>query len=252
MNTYKPDAWEDRNLVELYESIGWTPNRMNLINYILEKNPESLLEVACLDGCYIRKLREKGFEGNYVGIDITKSHIEKAVNRTNLKRGPLRDALQQLWRMGSLLLIRIHPLMKMFIFAGNYVGIDITESHIRKAANRTNPSEDFRIGDARNLEFKDNSFDMVTISDVIQHLPSAKVPLSEACRVARDFVFVSIYGTHDKTYTHHTKRSLNTSYNKEHFLKFISDGWHSVQFEVFDLPSKGKTRPLFHFKLERL
>jgi len=49
-----------------------------ILSLILEQNPESILDIACCTGHYVRKLRESGWSGEYTGVDITRNFIEKA------------------------------------------------------------------------------------------------------------------------------------------------------------------------------
>src|SRR5262249_18072716 len=70
-------------------------------------------------------------------------------------------------------------------------GIDFCEPMIRKARQRY-PEIDFRQGDAQALEFADQSFDIVTMSFGLMHLPQPDAGVREARRVLRPggrFVF---------------------------------------------------------------
>ena len=75
---YDDKAWEDHKLVELYRRVGWTPNRIHTLQWIVNLRPAIMLEIGCLDGCNIRKLRELGYNGKYVGLDITQAHLKEA------------------------------------------------------------------------------------------------------------------------------------------------------------------------------
>ncbi|MGD0275855.1 MAG: class I SAM-dependent methyltransferase [Syntrophales bacterium] len=67
---------------------------------------------------------------------------------------------------------------------GSVVGVDIDEPAIAHAQN-TYQKENLRfcIGDALNLEFSDNTFDVVVCSQVYEHVPDAKKMMGEIFRV---------------------------------------------------------------------
>lgn len=67
---------------------------------------------------------------------------------------------------------------------GSVVGVDIDESAIIHARN-TYPKAnlEFRMGDALNLEFADNSFEVVVCSQVYEHVPNAHRMMAEIFRV---------------------------------------------------------------------
>lgn len=69
-------------------------------------------------------------------------------------------------------------------FIDNYKGIDFSEEMIKEASKKY-PSKSFKLGDARNLPFKDNSFDNVVALRLILHLKDWKKVLSEMRRVCK-------------------------------------------------------------------
>jgi len=67
-------------------------------------------------------------------------------------------------------------------------GIDLTEravSHTLKRLNVFDLQSDVRVGDAENLEFQDDSFDMVYSWGVIHHSPDTPRAISEILRVLK-------------------------------------------------------------------
>lgn len=78
MSEYKPEAWEARKLEQLYEDVGWSKNRQHTIQLLSDFSENDILDIGCLDGAYIAKLRENGYSGRYHGVDITTRHIEVA------------------------------------------------------------------------------------------------------------------------------------------------------------------------------
>lgn len=55
-------------------------------------------------------------------------------------------------------------------------------------------------GDAENLPFEDNSFDVVMCIDTLEHLEHPRKAVSELLRVSRDRVIIQITSTEDSTY----------------------------------------------------
>ncbi|HEX55170.1 MAG: hypothetical protein DRO95_00165 [Candidatus Altiarchaeales archaeon] len=73
----------------------------------------------------------------------------------------------------------------------NCYGVDISIKQLKRARNTRNTI--FLVGDAENLPFKDNIFDITICMDVIQYLESYNTLLDEMYRVTRDggLIFVS-------------------------------------------------------------
>lgn len=92
MTTYDPEAWN--RCPEAYGGEGgWDePYRHNLVAWILEAKPTSLLDIGCLDGALIRHLRACGFAGDYLGVDITAAFVERARRLSPEEEFTLGDA----------------------------------------------------------------------------------------------------------------------------------------------------------------
>ncbi|MFH1401390.1 MAG: class I SAM-dependent methyltransferase [Parcubacteria group bacterium] len=78
-----------------------------------------------------------------------------------------------------------------------YSGVDISENLI-KIAKEIYPSVDFRVADALNLPFSDDSFDKIAAIAVLHHMPSEETRikfLKEAKRVLRPggFLFITVW-----------------------------------------------------------
>ncbi len=69
-------------------------------------------------------------------------------------------------------------------FAAPYIGIDLSEKAIAKA-KADFPESEWRVADACALPFDNCSFDIVTFSSVLHHIPDFGVALSEANRVLK-------------------------------------------------------------------
>jgi len=137
-------------------------------------------------------------------------------------------------------------------YTKKYLGIDVTNKYVEDCRKKL-PNEEFKQGDARQLEIEDRSFDLVLFSDVIQHLDSHQQALSEACRVSSKYVILSTYGTPESTFTTHSAKFLNTYFSKEDFEKLFPPDFKILLFA--DLPhptTKHRSKKIFHYVLERI
>ncbi len=79
---------------------------------------------------------------------------------------------------------------------GTVIGIDSSEDIITKALEGVSPSGEkncsFKVGDAYNLDFGDNSFDIVHAHQLLQHLQDPIAALREMHRVVRPGGIVAI------------------------------------------------------------
>jgi ubiquinone/menaquinone biosynthesis C-methylase UbiE len=67
----------------------------------------------------------------------------------------------------------------------NYIGVDIAEKSIECAKHRDVPGAKFQVGSAHELDFSDESFDAVTLVEVIEHMPDQAHAIREATRVLK-------------------------------------------------------------------
>ena len=69
------------------------------------------------------------------------------------------------------------------------VGVDISKSDIKKAKEKLKgnnfSSDKASVADAKNLPFEENSFDMVLLSDILEHVSKPESVAKEAYRVVR-------------------------------------------------------------------
>ncbi len=103
---------------------------------------------------------------------------------------------------------------------GEYTGIDITPAFIEECKKKF-PDEKFQIGDARQLPFADNSFDVVMCTGVLMHLDQPWKALAEAERVAKNKVIISAYGSSDTTFSTDRGDFLNTWFSRRDMEKRI-------------------------------
>ena len=119
---------------------------------------------------------------NASSIEFFKSYKRHSYSMVNVKKGNCvldlgcgagDDALALAQIVGS---------------TGRVVGIDNSETMIAEAKKRAEGfggHVEFRLGDAHNLDFADNTFDGCRADRVFQHLEEPKQALSEMIRVAR-------------------------------------------------------------------
>ncbi len=70
------------------------------------------------------------------------------------------------------------------VAAPNYVGIDLSDVAIR-IAKQLHPQSDWKIGDATDLPFENDSFSAIAFSSVLHHIPNRTVAMQEAYRVLK-------------------------------------------------------------------
>lgn len=70
-------------------------------------------------------------------------------------------------------------------------GVDSLNEAI-ELGNRTNPDLKLRKGDIYNLNYKDNSFDVVLCTEVLEHLTDPKKALAELKRVTKRYLILSV------------------------------------------------------------
>ena len=73
----------------------------------------------------------------------------------------------------------------------NIIGIDISNNALAMAKKKC-PDVDLRIGNATELQFEDESFDLVICSEVLEHIKTPEVTLSELCRVSANNILLSV------------------------------------------------------------
>lgn len=72
-----------------------------------------------------------------------------------------------------------------------YLGIDYSKTAI-EIGKRLYPELDLKTGDIYKLEFKDNSFDLVICSEVLEHLENPLKALKELIRVSGKYILLSV------------------------------------------------------------
>lgn len=93
----------------------------------------------------------------------------------------------------------LRSLDKKINFNFNYWGIDQTEYYIERAKEafdlkvNENPKRiktNFSVGEIYNLEMNDSSAEIVICNNVLLHLPSIEIPLSELIRISKKYIVI--------------------------------------------------------------
>jgi ubiquinone/menaquinone biosynthesis C-methylase UbiE len=71
-------------------------------------------------------------------------------------------------------------------------GIDSSEPMLQAAARRLGPGAKLSLGQANELGFADNSFDIVALITVLEFLPDPAGALKEAARVSRGKIYIGV------------------------------------------------------------
>jgi len=134
-------------------------------------------------------------------------------------------------------------------YKGHYTGADITPKLVAQAT-KEQPRETFIEADARDLPFKDGSFELAMSSEVLMHLPEIDNAMSELFRLAKKDVLISCYGTsgHEVIKDVDEENGFN---NYQYPMKEIEDrapaGWELRKFRVFPR----RVWPFFHYWFRR-
>ena len=155
----------------------------------------------------------------------------------------------------------------------NLHGIDLSENAIKLCKSRGLPNVSLMNGEK--MEFKDNSFDVIIISDVLEHIKNDSAALEESLRVLRPsgklIVFVPafdfLWSAHDEVLAHHRRYSakkLNEKLKSAGFLIKRTSYWNFFLFiptfmlKILSKFSKKSTdqlhrsNPIINFFLARL
>jgi len=92
-------------------------------------------------------------------------------------------------------------------------GIDLSENAIKLCKSRGLPN--VSLMDGEKMKFKDNSFDVIIVSDVLEHIKDDSAALSESFRILKPsgklIVFVPafdfLWSCHDEVLAHHRRYS---------------------------------------------
>ncbi|MBU0511631.1 MAG: class I SAM-dependent methyltransferase [Chloroflexi bacterium] len=135
-------------------------------------------------------------------------------------------------------------------YAVNVFGIDFDPGQV-KIARQMHPENNhlsFRVGDASNLDFEDESFDLVLSQDVFHHVPAWDAAVQEVARVLRphgyfiwlDFTYPRIikqvFRSFVKSYGLYTWDDIRLEFNRhgleQHFYEQLTNGIFSYHHVV--------------------
>ncbi|NCN39637.1 class I SAM-dependent methyltransferase [bacterium] len=105
----------------------------------------------------------------------------------------------------------------------SYKGVDNSVKFIEACKNLF-PEYPFEVQDANQLNEPDNSFDLVILQDVLEHLSGYEQAIDEACRVAKSRVlicmWIPLHDGEDKT-ADMGDGGYRSEYNSKKFMKYI-------------------------------
>ena len=174
----EPSSWVNQPVSSWSKFVWDYKYRQNLVTLIMQYSMGgAVLDIGCLQGQYIQKLRSVGFKGVYKGVDISPDFIE--------------------------------------------------------VCKKYNPAEQFEVGDVHEIKEKNETWDMVVCSHVLDHLYYLERPLWEIFRVSKRIVVLSImYATHD-TEVHHDHDFINHFYSLADIFGTIPGGWKPIKSNTF-------------------
>jgi SAM-dependent methyltransferase len=120
-----------------------------------------------------------------------------------------------------------------------YRGIDVSPGFV-EACRDLFPEGDFREGNAMQLSAADNSYDVVNLSNVIEHTPGYEIPIKEAMRVARRRVIITMWrpliiGKPDRR---QVPEKGSNDYNRDIFLHYLSSFNVPIEYTVRSHPKR--------------
>lgn len=134
-----------------------------------------------------------------------------------------------------------------------YEGSDYSAAMIAEA-RKYYPDQRFSVQDATQLTFKDDSFDIVMLAGVIEHIPAFEKALQEAARVARQYVIIHrcpLISGENNLYTIGAQYNIKTprTYFSQIILEKIMTQNHYSLVEDFNVyPNKSDIRILLFRK----
>ena len=135
------------------------------------------------------KVGERGYQLAVVqttrGCSTRSSHAKGTQDPGRAARSPSgRDlASMRVLDVGASAGIIVGELGRVF---GEVVGIDIDEGGIERGRRfLTGPNQELRVGDAMNIPYGDETFDVVVLNHVYEHIPDAGRAFDEVWRILR-------------------------------------------------------------------
>ena len=115
--------------------------------------------------------------------------------------------------------------------ARSVVGVDIDSDAVAEARRRYGRRATFLVGDMRNLEFKSNSFDVVSCLEGIEHVPAdvAKLFVMEAVRVLRPTGLLFLSSPYCLTKEHSGNPYHLKEYKKKEITELITPKFRIIE-----------------------
>jgi ubiquinone/menaquinone biosynthesis C-methylase UbiE len=120
--------------------------------------------------------------------------------------------------------------------AKKVIGIDISQQAVDYAGEKySNDNIEFNVMSVTELGFEDETFDVVTSFQVIEHLKEPQKYLSEIKRVSKNNAVILISTPNKKTYSPNSIEPENPFHVKEYYLEEFTDLIKSYfdDFEIF-------------------
>lgn len=117
-----------------------------------------------------------------------------------------------------------------------YRGIDYSKRFIKVASERVKPMNIFKVGDVRDIQEPDKSFDVVILQDVLEHTNDYKKPVTDALRIARRLIIVTFWHMIEDQEAEHVNDDGDDTWgawwarpNWEKFLNSLNVEWSHKQ-----------------------
>jgi 2-polyprenyl-3-methyl-5-hydroxy-6-metoxy-1,4-benzoquinol methylase len=200
----------DLNLIKYAYIRGYMKNKLNINNELTNKD---LFLLSSLD---INSLEEIGKKNN---LKLYYFKEKEDLARVNIVLGFLKGIYPNtLLDIGSGRGVFLFPLLREFSYI-NVTSLDILENRVEllkyiKDGGVNNL--DVYLDDICSVDFADNSFDVVTMLEVLEHIPNVFDAIKNACRIAKDFIVVTVPSKEDDNPEHiHllTKEKLTKMFN---------------------------------------
>jgi 2-polyprenyl-3-methyl-5-hydroxy-6-metoxy-1,4-benzoquinol methylase len=200
----------DLNLIKYAYIRGYMKNKLNINNELTNKD---LFLLSSLD---INSLEEIGKKNN---LKLYYFKEKEDLARVNIVLGFLKGIYPNtLLDIGSGRGVFLFPLLREFSYI-NVTSLDVLENRVEllkyiKDGGVNNL--DVYLDDICSVDFADNSFEVVTMLEVLEHIPNVFDAIKNACRIAKDFIVVTVPSKEDDNPEHiHllTKEKLTKMFN---------------------------------------
>lgn len=102
-------------------------------------------------------------------------------------------------------------------------GLDLDQAMVEMSRRRLGPGADVRQGDAADLPFEDNAFDLTCLNTVLEFLPDPEAALREAVRVTLGRLYLGILNPYSLTAAYRRLKGLWTDsvYRQAQFISLF-------------------------------